>query len=599
MIVDFDVETTGLQWPYHDAFMYQFGDEQGNVEVLRPGVDDRRIQEWFDIASRPGNYIRAWNGRFDRHFGESGGYTLPGDGKWRDGMLGAHAIDERRSIALKAVGDSLGFSEGAEYQKAVKQWLTDERKRRAKIAKDTGTELIEPNYSDVPDHLMVPYAIEDIHLTRKVCAHQDPIIEATPDLKSIVEFEHQVFDALYAVERRGIPVDREAYAKLEIEVIENLERMEEFIDELAAVGLEEGDEFEFNPRSSKQIYAALKRRGADLRFVTGESMDAENLETVDDVLAAKILDFRSEFKVLSTYVRPYIGRSYDTSIRSWKEPFIANDGRIHAGYRQVGARTGRMSCSDPNIQNQPRDDLRLRYNFRAEPGFKLVSCDLNSVEMAVLGGYAGPGRLLDAIKNGEDMHTLTADFVGLRERKRPNGIIESRRQRGKTFNFAVMYGLGIRGTRKKFQVSMDQARQMHRRYKDAYPEVERLQNMIEWRLEDRGYVSSAWGRRFRGDRRDAYKFLNYLIQGTSADIFKQALIELHKDGVPVVGLVHDEVLAHVPEEDAEEVKELIIKRLTDHPRITEKVPLTADGDIIDRWSEAKNPDFKPKWAEAA
>lgn len=594
-MIEMDVETTGLQFPYHEAFTYQFFDGVNPPECIWVGESNwrERVQRWLDRGADEG--IRAWNRKFDAHFADEAGFTLPSHDKWEDGMVAAHVIDERRSVALKSVGDTLGYSEGAALQKTVKDWLTNERKRRVKEAKAAGEELIEPNYSDVPRDIMEPYAIEDVVLTKQVCDVYDPIIANNSELKAVVDFEREVTGALFDVEKRGFPVDREGYAKLEIEVIENLERMSDTLDALAAIGVEDGDEFEFNPKSSKQIYAALKRRGADLEFVTGESMDAENLETVSDELAARILDFRSEFKVLSTYVRPYIGRSYDSSLRAWKEPFIAPDGRIHANYRQVGARTGRMSCSDPNIQNQPRDDLRLRYNYKADPGYKLVTCDLNSVEMVVLGAYAGEGRIRDAIRENADFHTMTADFVGLRERQRPNGIIESRRQRGKTFNFAVVYGLGVKGTRKKFQVNMNEARAMRQRYLDAYPEVGRLQSRIEWKLEDVGYLKSAWGRRFRVDSRDAYKAMNYLIQGTAADILKQALIGMHKDGIPVVALVHDEAIAHVPAEDAEEVKHLMIKRLIEHPQITDNVPLAADGDIVDRWSEAKNPSFKPNW----
>ena len=594
-VIDFDCETTGLQWPYHEAFLYQFGDEDGNVEVI-PYTERDRIQAWFDKAKD--GMIRAWNARFDRHFAQSAGFDIPGDKHWIDGMIGAHTIDERRSVALKAVGDSLGFSEGKDLQKEVKDWLTHERARRKAEAKETGIALTEPNYSDVPSLLMNPYACEDVHLTRKVCAHQDPIIAKSPDLQRIVDFEHEVFDALYAVERLGFPVDDEGYRRLEIEVCENLERMDDTLNRLAAVGVtpDDLDDFEFNPKSPKQVLSALKRRGADLSFVTGESMDAENLNTVEDELAKEILAFRAEFKALSTYIRPYIDRSYEVSIRSWKEPFICPDGRIHANYRQLGARTGRMSCSDPNIQNQPRDDLRLRYNYRAEPGMKLVTCDLNSVEMAVFAAYAGEGRIMDAVKAGADLHQMTADFVGIRDRARAGGAIESARQRGKTFNFAVIYGAGVRSMRKMMRCSQADARMYLKRYHDAYPEVARLQARVEWRLEDTGYIKSALGRRFRIDSRDAYRGVNYLVQGTAAEILKAALIKCHKQGLPVVALVHDEVIAHVPEADAEEARHTIIENLCDFPQIAEKVPLTADGDIVDRWSQAKKPDFKPRWA---
>lgn len=587
-MIDFDVETTGLQpWSgKQHAFLYQFYDGE-LLEVLRPEKDRERIQWWFNRAKTEG--IRAWNAKFDRSFAYVDGFDIPGPGCWRDGMLSAHAINENRSVALKNVATEVLGPQSSDLQKQVKDWLTAERRRRKSEATKNGAELVEPNYSDVPDELIEEYGAEDVILTRKVGDIYDPIIERTADFNNIVEFEHDVMDALWDVERTGFPVDEQGYRRLELELVDNIEGLEERLDNLARIGVEPEDleTFEFNPKSSKQILSALKRRKADLTFVTNDSMDVENLSTVEDELAKAVLDFRAEFKALSTYVQPYINRSYESSLRAWKEPFISPDGRVHANYRQIGTKTGRMSCSDPNLQNQPRDDLRLRYNFRAEPGFKLVTCDLSNVEMRIFAAYAGEGRLLEAIRNGEDIHVLTAEMIGIRDRVRPGGFVESARQRGKTFNFSKVYGGGIRTIRKQLRCTQDEARMYNQRYSDAYPEVTRLTNRIEWKLQDQGYINSAWGRRFRVDPRDAYKAANYLVQGTAADVLKAALVRLHKEGVPIVGCVHDELIAHVPESDAKDARQHIIEALTEHPRITDKVPLEADGVIVNRWSDAK------------
>jgi DNA polymerase I-like protein with 3'-5' exonuclease and polymerase domains len=605
-MIEYDVETDGLQWPYHNAFLYQFEAPDGSNEAIVVGERGwkEQVQTWFDRAQDDPDGIRAWNSKFDLHFGLNHGFKLPDESKWHDGMIVAHAIDERRSMALKSVANEVLGEGSDDLQKQVKAWLSGERRLRAKAAKEAGTELIEPNYADVPHNLMIPYGLEDVSLTRRIGEVYDPIIASTPDLKGVVDFEREVLAALFAVERRGFPADELGYRMLLHEVTENIERLEEEAEKLAAQGIEDPTaiEYEFNPKSSKQIYEALKRQGADLRFVTNESMDAENLATVEHPLAQAILRFRSEYKAMSTYIEPMISRSYETGIRAWKMPYISPDGRVHANYRQVGARTGRMSCSDPNMQNQPRDDLRLRYNFRAEPGHKLVACDLSNVEMRIFAFYAGQGEILNAVREGKDLHKMTAEFIGIRDRKRPGGEVESARQRAKTFNFSIVYGGGIRTIRKQQRVSQDEARLMLRRYHDAYPEVRRLQNRIEWALYDRGYVAAkaTSGRRYRcaDPGKQAYKYMNYLVQGTAADVLKAALVKLHKQGVPVVALIHDEIVAHVSEKDAKEVKHLIEEAMTDHPAIIEKVPLEAEGEIIDRWSEAKDPAFVPKWAQS-
>jgi DNA polymerase I-like protein with 3'-5' exonuclease and polymerase domains len=672
-----------------------------------------RVQAWFDRAKLEG--IRAWNAKFDRAFADAPGiFDIPGDGLWHDGMLVAHAIDERRSVALKAVASTLFGEEVADPQKAVKKWLNDENKRRRKIENDAkkavnGTLKIKEaeevtctncgdlalveceecqglgytlkerrrkatedecaaviaeakmyrrdddtfnyaNFSDVPREIMEPYALDDVYLTRRVCDAYQVTLGNTPDLKRVVEFERQAMDALYAIEKRGLPARTEEYRKLEQEVTDNLTALEDRVHELAHEGdpvvyakamagkdWGEGKQWvvhdaagqvtsyeggaavldEFNPNSTPQILAALKARGADMSYMSEKdgslSADAENLRAVDDALAAAILDFRSEYKVLSTYVRPMLGRTYVSSMNTYKEPFVSPvDSRIHATYRQVGARTGRMSCADPNMQNQPRDDLRLRYNIVAEPGHVLVTADLTNIEMYLFAAYCGEGRLLDAVKKGDDLHELTAKMLGLRDRKRPGGGVETARQLGKTYNFSRIYGGGLRTIKRSFRCTMDEARLLKRRFDEAYPEVARLQNRIEYRLQDDGYIQDKLisGRRFRVDPRDAYKATNYLVQGTAASLLKYATIQLHRDGVPMVALVHDEVVAHVPKEDAVEVADLIVERLTEFEGLKGVVPLKAEADIVGRWSDAKPLQeknatgekigapylFTPKWA---
>lgn len=614
--IEFDVETTGLQpWSgQQHAFLYQFYDGE-LLEVLRPETDSERIQWWFDRGKTEG--LRAWNTNFDRAFADIAGFDLPPDGMWYDGMLLPHALDENQSVALKAVANRVVGPDSDDLQLQVKKWLTEERARRKKAAEQALTkeerarrrklkekiEVNEPTYADVPMELMEKYAAEDVILTRKVCDILEPQIAQVPDLTGIVEFERDVLDALYAVQKEGFPADEQGYRRLEIEISENLEELEDTCLRLAA----EGGVYDLNPNSTTQIIQALKGRKADMSYMAEKngklSADRENLEAVDDELAAAILEFRSEYKALTTYVRPYIDKHYVAAMRMWKVPFLGPDGRIHTSYRQIGTKTGRMSSADPNLQNQPRDDLRLRYNMRAEPGYKLVTCDLSNVEMRVFAAYAGEGALLTAIREGRDLHVQTAEFIGIRDRARAGGTYESARQRGKTFNFSVVYGGGVRTIRKQQRVSQDEARLMLQRYKDAYPEVVQLQNRIGYKLADRGYITSAWGRRFHVDPRDAYKGVNYIVQGTAADILKAALIRLHKQGVNIIACVHDELIAHVPEAEAEETREKIIEALVDHPRITDKVPLEAEGDIVDRWSDAKPLEdedgrkylFTPQW----
>lgn len=640
-----------------------------------------RIQWWFDRGKTEG--IRAHNAKFDRGFAVAAGFDLPGDDCWHDSMLVAQTIDERRSNALKNLAVSLFGPDAADPQKALKSWLHDENQRRIKVcraadnidveiekanqrvgfcaakaaaakgeksrgswrdkqavaeenfkkAKTQKEALLEEaalyrrddgtfnyaNYSDVPMEIMEPYALEDVRLTRAISDTFENILERNEDLKQTIEFERKAMDAIFAIEKRGLPADMTSYRRLEQEVIGNLGHLEDRVTELAqeadpvayakAMGVEvevsedgvirsykgTGGRLEdFNPKSSDQIIAALKARGADLRYMSKEegklSADADNLRAVDDELAGAILNYRSEYKVLSTYVRPMLKRTYVPTMNTYKEPFIsAADYRVHATYRQVGARTGRMSCADPNMQNQPRDDLRLRYNIQAEPGMKLITCDLTNIEMVLFAAYCGEGALLTAVKNGDDLHELTARMLGFRDRKRPGGGYESARQQGKVYNFTTIYGGGLRSVRRYFRCDMATAQLYRERYFKAYPEVGKLKTIIKHRLEDHGYIQDKLvsGRRFRVDPRDDYKAINYVVQGTAAALLKYAVIKLHEDGVPMVALVHDEILAYAPENDALEVAKLVQTRMTEYEKLKGVVPLRAEYDIVDRWSDAK------------
>lgn len=593
-MIDFDTETTGLQ-PYstkQEAFLYIFSDGTETVTLKAEQRDE--IQSWFDRAKEEG--IRAWNVKFDRAWAERAGFDIPGDGMWHDGAIYAHVLDEHNPIGLKDVATRLLGPEAVKPADELQEWFKVENRRRRKEAKENETEYVPANYSEIPDELILPYARADVDIMREVSEQQSWFVQEGK-LDGVVEFEHRTLDALYAVEKRGIPADREGYVHLQKEVTENVEQLQKRLRLLSP-------EDDFNPRSTQQIAKALEARGADMsvlkKTAKGEySTDSDSLRFIDDELAAAILDYRAENKVLNTYITPMIERHYYSPMKCFKEPYIAPDGRIHANYRSVGARTGRMSCTDPNIQNQPRSDLRLRYNVRAEPGHKLVIADLANIEMMLFAAFCGPGKLWDAANSGRDMHQLTTELLGFEDIYRPGGHIITARDRGKTFNFSKIYGGGMRTVMKAQRVDAKEARRLIARFNEVYPEVPQLTDRIERKLNDQGYIEDLLisGRRFRVDPDQAYKGVNYLVQGTAAALLKEALFKLYQDDVPVVALVHDEIVAHVPEADCESVGRQIVDRLTDFPNIQERVPLTAEYDIVERWSEAKDPDFKPRWTK--
>lgn len=590
-MIEFDVETTGLQWYADEMFLAQFLDSDGGKPALfaHPG-NEEKVQTWLNRHED----FRAWNAKFDLHFLDAAGYELPPEDRWHDGMVAAHILDERRSVALQNKANAIlgSASAGTHTEEAVSEWLMDETKRRRKAAKETGGELVKPNYSDVPDEIMYPYAAHDVEIQRGVCDQLMPLLEQDAALKSVYTLEMGVLAALFHMEKRGVPIDRTLAARYEAASLQRLDECEQRSKDLAGIDT-------FNPGAPKQVEEALERRGADLSFAretkTGRSMDEESLSAVDDELAKAVLEFRDAKKLYGTYLKPMLHATEQGGIP--RSPYIAGDERLHPNFRQVGARTGRMSCSDPNIQNWHRDNLDLRYLIRAEPGHVLVAADLDAIEMRIYAAYCGQGTMLSAIKEGRDMHQMVADAIGLSARERIGGV-ESPRQRGKKFNYSMAYGAGVRSIRRAFGVNQTKARNMIDRWRALFPEAVALQDRITYKLIDQGYVTTRWGRRQRVDRnarQESYKFTNYLIQGTAADLLKAACVRLHKEGVPVVAPVHDELVAHCRTEDAPEVADALQRALVEHPMLTDHVPLEAEAKIVNHWSQVKDVDYVPSY----
>ena len=589
-MLEFDVETRGLQWyaPSKGMFLAQFLPSGSDIATAFE-VADRpdAIQDCLDAAELHGG-IQAWNSKFDLHHARAAGFTLPPERLWHDAMVKAHICDERFSVALKAVGSKLFGEQESDLAGEVHKALLELRKERRKAAKEAGTEYEPPTYEDVDRALMVEYGKQDVILQRKVAAVHDQKLKADDDLREVYELERGVLAGLFWMEERGLPIDRDSAVKFEAQVLDDLDAKFDRCVELAGIET-------FNPRSPKQVSEALERRGADTRAASRTAKgllrtDEENLRAIDDELAIAMLDFRSTATIFDRYLKPMLHRTSDDF--GIVEPFLTPENRIHSSFNQVGARTGRMSSSMPNVQNWHRDDLRLRYLVQAPPGYKLVTCDLDAIELKLFAGFCGTGALLDAVKRGEDMHVLTAANANLEDHVRADGSIENSRQRGKKLNYLIAYAGGVTAVRKWFGQTAKEAKATLGAYHAAYPEVQAFQNKIEFALSDRGFVKSPWGRKHRpyDDKpvhAQAYKFVNYLVQGTAADLLKDALVQVHAQGVPLIAAVHDELVACVPEEDAAEAAHIIETAMCNHPRLEAYIPITAEAQICDRWSDAK------------
>jgi DNA polymerase I-like protein with 3'-5' exonuclease and polymerase domains len=619
-VIEVDVETTTVQWAtipeFEELFLVQFGDDDGLDEVLHHPEDHERIQWWLDrqeefVIEADGlsdlhHGFEAYNSKFDFHVLKRAGYRLPPPELWHDGMVVSHIVDERINLGLKSRHERLFGATAREAERAVRKWIDQENARRRKLSKEDPTYVFRPTtYKDVPEPIMYEYALGDIVQTRDLRRVNFPRLQREPELADVYDLERRVMGGLFEAEERGLPVNREDAVRLELSVAEHLTELTDHLRELSGRS-------DFNPNAPRQVEEALRRRGADLSRVektpkgNNLSMSDDNLQAVDDELADAERKWRSEDKMYSTYVHPMLHEHYDSKLKVMKHPFIGSDLRIHSSINQVGARHGRMSSSDPNIQNMPRDDLRLRYLIEAPPGYKIVSADLSGIELRVFAAFVGEGKLLELVSDPErDEHIFTAQSVGLEDYVRASGEVESQRQRGKKWNYMTIYGGGIKAIKKWFYVNARRAKQMQTAFHETYPEIRPFQDDIAYRLNEYGYVRNAAGVWKQARRRqrvgeygasEAYKYVNYLVSGTAADILKVAFVRVHQAGVPVIALIHDELVSLSPEDQAEDHARIMQEALTDHPAISRVVPLDADYAIVDRLSQAKNPDYVPDYA---
>jgi DNA polymerase-1 len=359
-----------------------------------------------------------------------------------------------------------------------------------------------------------------------------------------------------------------------------------------------------------QLREALERQGADMRFLKrnppkkdqfgrtvkegSQKLDEDGLRSLQHPLAEAVLRFRAEATVHDRYLHPLLN-VHDTP-RGPQKPFLAPDGRVHTSYLQLGAKTGRSSSMDPNIQNFPRDDLRIRYMVKAKGDNVLVAADMEGIEARVGSIYTGPGPFREQVLAG-NFHQYTADMLGLQDKQRAIGV-EYARQRGKKMNYLILYGGGVRAIMQWFHVPQAEARRMLDAWHDAYPEVRELSDAIQFKLAKQGYIETLLGRRLRLDkglREEGYKFINYLTQGTAGDLFKAAAVYMHREGVPLIGVFHDEALAECHPDDAERVAGVMEYALGEYAGsfVDEPVPLEAEATIGKRWSEAKDPSYVP------
>ena len=405
----------------------------------------------------------------------------------------------------------------------------------------------------------------------------------------LVHVEMPLIPVLASMEKAGITIDRAALKLF-------LDEVQGELDKLTARIYEEAGEA-FNIRSAQQIGDILFRK---LGLSSGKSTSGGQASTSQAVLEKlsgehtvvdALLEYRKLEKMRSTYLEPL--------------PRLAGpDGRIHTTLNQTATATGRLSSSNPNLQNIPvRGDMgrRMRTCFTAGPGMKLISADYSQVELRVLAHYSQDPTLVAAFRNGEDIHTRTAALLHDVE---PSEIGPDERRKAKTINFGLIYGMGPRKLAQDLAIPMSEARMFIERYFARFAHIKEFFDSVEESARELGYVTTLSGRRrplpdmrsMSGQARALAErqAVNTLIQGSAADLIKFAMLavfndkELRRLKARLLLQIHDELIVEVPEDSAQAAAERLSALMVDTASwgIDLAVPLVADAGIGQNWGEA-------------
>ncbi|MFO1519043.1 MAG: DNA polymerase I [bacterium] len=441
------------------------------------------------------------------------------------------------------------------------------------------------SFSEVPIEKALEYSGEDADVTFRLYRVLTPKLKEE-NLEGVLrEIELPLVFVLADMERAGIKIDRSFLTGLQTEFLGRIQTSEKRIYETA------GETFNIN--STKQLGQILFEKlklPVQRKTKTGYSTDVDVLTELAKIhdLPKEILSYRSLAKLKSTYV---------DALLALADP--ATD-RIHTSFNQTIAETGRLSSSDPNLQNIPirtEDGKKIRQAFVADKDFKLLSADYSQIELRVLAHLSEDPTLLDAFKNEEDVHRITAASIfGLP----PVEISPSMRSVGKTVNFAVIYGQTPFGLSGQLGIPPQKAKEYIDQYFIKYGKVQAYREKVLAEAREKQVVHTLYGRHRRVQdllsknpniRSFAERIaFNTVIQGTAADLIKLAMIQIHRKMKErnlksrMLLQVHDELVFEVFEPELEEVRELVRQEMEGVGSF--KVPLKVEMGVGPHWGEA-------------
>jgi DNA polymerase-1 len=572
----FDTETTGLDPTLADLVGLSFSVRSGEgwyiplahrylgaPEQLEKKVVLERLRP---LLTDPNRAKIAQNGKFDALVLRRAGVVV--EGLAFDTMIASYLANP----AAKSHGMDAMAAELLGYKTITYGEMTGSGKKQI-------------CFSEVEVEKAVVYAAEDADITLRLAEKLGPMLTETQQEKLFHEVEMPLVPVLADMEWTGVRIDPNFLGALSKELKEKLAALEGEIHAMAGGP--------FNIGSPKQLGEVLFERlklPRGKKTKTGWSTDVEVLTKLaeDQPIAGRILDYRSLAKLKGTYT---------DALPKLIHP---DSGRLHTSFNQALTATGRLSSSEPNLQNIPirtEEGSRIREAFIPAEGNVLLSADYSQVELRVLAHLAGEAVLRESFEQGEDIHRRTAsEIFGVF----PEMVTSEMRRQAKTINFGIIYGMSDFGLARALGIGRKEAQVFIDNYFARYPGVLGFMESKKEEARARGYVTTLLGRRcavpeIHSPNRNIRDYaernaINYPIQGSAADIIKVAMVRIHerleREGLQakMVLQVHDELVFDVPEGELELLRALVRQEM--ESAVPLDVPLVVDIGTGKNWREA-------------
>ena len=442
-------------------------------------------------------------------------------------------------------------------------------------------------FSEVSIDVASDYASEDADISLKLYEHIEPMVQKEAKLAKLYsEIEGPLIYTLGDIERNGVLIDSEKLSQQSKELEAKILKLESKVQKNAGE--------DFNLGSPKQLQEILyEKLGLPVIKKTPKGQPS----TSEAVLQELSMDFPIVHDILSYRAISKLKSTYTDKL---PKMINSNTGRVHTSYHQAVTATGRLSSSDPNLQNIPirsEEGRRIREAFIAPEGYKILAADYSQIELRIMAHLSKDQGLMDAFAKGQDIHQATAaEIFSINI----DDVIPNQRRSAKAINFGLIYGMSAFGLSKQLQITRAEAQNYIEQYFERYPGVKNYMDETKFSAKQNGYVETVLGRRlYLADiessnyQRRQYaerSAINAPMQGTAADLIKMAMTDLHSKirneslDAKIIMQVHDELVIEVNENQLDELSDLTVNIMADIFKLD--VDLKVDADIGNNWDEA-------------